>query len=97
MTGPSRGKPGRHFTERARAALIETRRRARENPVVRETVGVFVLRIPGGNFYEWEIRQFGGIVLKRGQGGFATPAEAQADGARALADRTSASSDARNP
>ena len=97
VTGEPKGRPGRHFTERARAALAELRRHARENPVVRETVGVFVTRITGGNLFGWEIRQFGGVVLDRGEGSFATPAAAHAAGERALADRTSASTDADSP
>lgn len=87
MTGPSEKEVGRRITEKARAARAEALRRARENPVPKETIGVFVTRVPGGNHYGWEIRQFGGVVLERGPGTFATSAEAQADGERALADR----------
>lgn len=97
MTGEPKGRPGRHFTETARAALAELRRRARESPKVKPTLEVFVTRVPGSNAYRWEIRQFGGVVFERGQESFATLAEAQADGERALADRLSATSDARLP
>ena len=87
MTGQSEKDVGRHLTKEARAALAEARQRARENPVARETARVFVTRVQGGKLYGWEIRQYGGIVLEKGLGSFATPAEAQADGARALAGR----------
>ena len=87
MTGSPEKEVGRHFTKKAREALAEARRRARENPVVRETVEVFLTRVPGGKLYGWEIRQFGGVVIEKGQESFATSAEAQADGGRALADR----------
>ena len=96
MTGSSE-KEGRCRSKKARAALAEARQRAKEAPASQETVQVFVTRIPGGALYGWEIRQFGGIVLKRGPGSFATPAEAQADGARALAGRFSATSDETSP
>lgn len=82
-----------HFTDRARAALAEARRRARENPVLKATIGVFVTRVSDGRFFGWEIRQFGGIVLEKGPGTFATSAEAQADGERALAGRFPTASD----
>ena len=78
-------------------ALAEARQRAKENPAVKETIGIFVTRVSDGKSYGWEIRQFGGVVLEKGSGSFATPAEAQADGARALADRFPATSDVRLP
>jgi hypothetical protein len=87
VTGPSRKGAGGHSIRKARAALAEARQRAKEAPPVEEDVKVFVTRIPGGPLYGWEIRQFGGVVLERGQGSFATSAEAQTDGARALAGR----------
>ena len=93
MTGPSEKEVGRHIAKEARAALAEARRRARENPVAPEIAKVFVTRVPGGTLYRWEIRQYGGIVLEKGLGSFATSAEAQADGARALAGRFPATSD----
>ena len=93
MTGPSEKKIGRHIAKEARAALAEARQRARENPVAPETAKVFVTRVPDGTLYGWEIRQYGGIVLEKGLGSFATPAEAQADGAHALAGRFPTTSD----
>jgi hypothetical protein len=87
LTGQPEKEGGRRITEKARAARAEALRRARDNPVPKETIGVFVTRIPGGNLYGWEIRQFGGVVIEKGQGSFATSAEAQADGERALAGR----------
>ena len=97
MTGQSEKDVGRHLTKKARAALAEARRRASENSVARETVGVFVTLIPGGALYGWEIRQFGGIVLDKGLGSFATSPEAQADGERALAGRFPGTSDVPSP
>ena len=92
MTGPSERGAGSRI-RKARAALAEARQRAKEAPPVEEDVKVFVTRIPGGNLYGWEIRQFGGVVLERGPGTFATSAEAQADGERALAGRFPTKSD----
>ena len=97
MTGPSEKEVGRRITKKARMALAEVRERAKEVPAPRETVEVFVTRIPGGTLYGWEIRQFGGVLLERAQGSFATPAEAQADGGRALAGRFPGTSDVRLP
>ena len=96
LTGPSRNEVGSR-TRKARAALAEARQRAREAPPVEEDVKVFVTRIPGGPLYGWEIRQFGGVVLERAQRSFTTSAEAQADGARALANRFSPTSDGGAP
>lgn len=96
VSGPSEREVDRR-TKKARAALAEARQRAKENPAPQESVKVFVLRIPGGNLYEWEIRQFGGVVLERAQKSFATPAQAQADGTRALAGRFPGTSDRRAP
>jgi hypothetical protein len=93
VTGPSAKRGGGPSIKKARAALAEARQRAKEASPVEEDVKVFVTRIPGGNLYGWEIRQFGGVVLERGQGAFATPSEAQADGARVMANRFSAPSD----
>lgn len=95
MIEKPKDKRGRRITEKTRAALAESRRRARENSVARATVGVFVTRLTGGRLFRWEIRQFGGILLESGQEGFATSAKAQAAGERVLADRTSAISDER--
>jgi hypothetical protein len=94
MTGSSKKEVGRYFTEKARVALAEARRRAKETPVLRETVEVFVTRISGSS-YGWEIRQFGGVELERAQETFSTPAEAQAAGGRALAGRFPAKPDGR--
>ena len=96
MTGSSE-KEGRCRSKKARTALAEARQRAKEAPAPQETVEAFVIRIPGGTLYGWEIRQFGGVVLEKGLGSFATAAEAQADGARALAGRFPATSDGRLP
>jgi hypothetical protein len=97
VTGRSEKEVGRRITEKAREARAEALRRARENPVPKETIEVFVTRISDGNLYGWEIRQFGGIVLERAQKSFATHAEAQADGTRALAGRFPGTSDGRAP
>ena len=96
MTGSSE-KEGRCRSKKARTALAEARQRAKEAPALRETLKVFVIRSPGGKLYGWEIRQFGGVVIEKGQESFATSAEAQADGARALAGRFSATSDETSP
>ncbi|WP_237482956.1 hypothetical protein [Lichenibacterium dinghuense] len=62
LTRPTR----RHFTEAARAAAIEARRRKREAALPRDTLEVFVVRRPtGGLEYGWEIRRFGALVFDK--------------------------------
>jgi hypothetical protein len=96
VTGPSEKEIGRQTTNKARAALAEARQRAKDSPSDKKALKVFVTRVSGVS-YGWEIRQFGGILLEKGLGSFATAAEAQADGGRVLASRFSATSDARTP
>ena len=77
---------GRRCTEKARAAALEARRFRKRFPRVKQTLEVFVMRWSSGGAYGWEIRQFGGIVLKTGTAAFHTHAEAREDGGRALAE-----------
>ncbi len=58
----------RRFTDAARAAAADARRRKREAAVPRETPEVYVVRLPGAHLqFGWEIRRFGAIVLDRGE------------------------------
>jgi hypothetical protein len=69
----------------------------RENPVLKQALEVFVIRMSGGRSYGWEIRQFGGVVIDRAEASFGTPAEAQEDGGRVLAGRLRDSAKSRLP
>ena len=76
----------RHFTEAARLAAKEARRRKKEEKVERDLPEVFVVRKDGDQrAFRWEIRLFGGVILSRSPAEFATIASAQADGTAALA------------
>ena len=76
----------RHFTEAARLAAKEARRRRREEKVDGDLPEVFVVRKGGDQrAFGWEIRRFGGVILIRSPAAFATIASAQADGTAALA------------
>lgn len=79
-------KPNRrHFTEAARVAAIEARRRKREETLPREAPDVFVVRLPGAALqFGWEIRRFGAIVLDRSHAEFSTSKAAYAAGRKAL-------------
>lgn len=85
-------KPNRrHFTEAARAAAAEARRRKREEALPRETPEVFVVRQPQANLqFMWEIRRFGAVVLGRGEVGYANPRAARSAGLEVLSSFTEA-------
>lgn len=85
-------KPNRrHFTEAARAAAAEARRRKREEALPRETPEVFVVRQPEAHLqFIWEIRRFGAVVLGRGEVGHASPRAARSAGLEVLSSFTEA-------
>ncbi len=75
----------RHFTEAARAAAKEARRRKKEEKIERDLPEVFVVRPKEDcRAFRWEIRLFGGVILSRSQEDFDTVASARADGLMAL-------------
>ncbi len=77
----------RRFSEAARAAAMEARRRKREEAVPLDTPEVFVVRRPdAGLGYGWEIRRFGGVVIDREDVGYSTPGAARSAGVQALSD-----------
>lgn len=77
--------PRRHFTEAARAAAIEARRRKRVNAVPLDVLRLFVVRpAQTHGVFGWEIRRFGGVVLHRSVVEYSTMAEARAAGEQAL-------------
>ncbi|RYB07097.1 hypothetical protein [Lichenibacterium ramalinae] len=76
----------RHFTEAARAAAKEARRRKKEEKVERDLPEVFVVRREvDQRTFGWEIRLFGGVILHRSDAEFETIASARADGLQVLA------------
>ncbi|MBE7190301.1 hypothetical protein [Jatrophihabitans endophyticus] len=75
----------RYFTETARAAAAEARRRKRDEALPPGTPEVYAIRLSDRHLrFGWEIRRFGGIVLHRGETGYASPAAARSAGLRAL-------------
>lgn len=77
----------RHFTEAARAAAAEARRRKREAALPKDVPEVFVVRLPSQRLtYGWEIRRFGAVIIEKGQVEHPTMSEARAAGERALSD-----------
>ncbi len=75
----------RHFTEAARAAALEARRRKREQALPSGIPEVFVIRRPiGGRGYGWEIRRFGGVILDRSSTHYSTMQGARFAGHSAL-------------
>lgn len=76
---------GRSFTDAARAAALEARRRKREQALPRGIPEVFVVRgAVAGLGYGWEIRRFGGVVLETAQTGYSTMQGARSAGHVAL-------------
>ena len=75
----------RHFTDAARAAALEARRRKREAAIPRGTPEVFVVRLPGASLlFGWEIRRFGAVVLDRSRADYPTMRDAYVAGREAL-------------
>ena len=79
-------RKGPRFTEAARAAAAQKRReRAAMKAETRTSLEVFVLRSEiEAHRYDWEIRQFGGVVVKRSDASFASSAQARVDGTLVL-------------
>ena len=75
----------RHFTDAARAAAKEARRRKKEMQADPNRPEIFVARAgPESRCFVWEIRRFGGVLLDRGTAPFEDAAEARLAGKRAL-------------
>lgn len=91
MNDPSARSPKSFCTEKARAALVEARRRSRDNHGLKPALEVFVTRLSGQTSYGWQIRQFGGVIIEEGRASFGTSEEAKAEGERALAARSAVS------
>lgn len=76
----------RHFTDAARAAAVEARRRKRETAIPRQTPEVYVVRVPGACLqFGWEIRRFGAVVLERAETSYPTMQAARTAGETTLA------------
>ena len=76
------------FSDAARAAAIEARRRKREQAVPLGTPEVFVVRRPDACLgYGWEIRRFGAVVLDRSVTDYSTLQGARSAGEAALTGR----------
>ncbi len=76
----------RHFTDAARAAAMAKRRELSLNPRDPTTPEIFVVRLaPASKAFTWEIRRFGGVIIERGEMGFASTSQAYGNGALALA------------
>lgn len=81
MSSPTR----RHFTQAARAAALESRRRKREQKVQPDLPEVFVVRrAENERRFEWQIRRFGGVTLDRSSEMFDSVQAAQIAGRQAL-------------
>lgn len=75
----------RHFTDAARAAAKEARRRKKEMQSDPNRPEIFVARAgPESRCFVWEIRRFGGVLLDRGTAPYDDAAEARSAGKRAL-------------
>lgn len=75
----------RHFTDAARAAAKEARRRKKEMQADPNRPEIFVARAgPESRCFVWEIRRFGGVLLDRGTAAYEDVAEARMAGKRAL-------------
>lgn len=78
------------FSPEARRAAIEARQR---RFVARDPSGapqIFVVRLAGPQWFGWEIRKFGGLVVNRSEACFETQMLAREAGERALAELTTA-------
>ena len=86
-------RQGPRFTEAARAAAAQKRReRAAIKAETKNDFEVFVLRgSDETNRYTWEIRQFGGVLVRSAGVSFSSSAEARRDGLSALRDLSEAS------
>lgn len=76
----------RYFTEAAREGAKAKRREMALNPRDKLALELFVVRLaPSAAAFTWEIRQFGGIILERGETGFPSMRQAYSSGILALA------------
>ena len=71
-------------TPEGKHAAIEGRRRREAALPAIDAPSVFVVRLAGAKAFGWEIRKFGGIVLSRGETGFATQMLAETAGKKVL-------------
>jgi hypothetical protein len=77
--------PGRHFTDAARAAGLEARRRKAKTLALKGVPEVFAVHLPSAaKTFSWEIRRFGSVVLQQGVEHFSTAAEARVAGEAAM-------------
>ena len=85
-------RQGPRFTEAARAAAaLKRRERAAIKAETKNDYEVFVLRSSDDtNRYTWEIRQFGGVLVRSAGASFTASAEARRDGVSALRDLNAA-------
>lgn len=75
-----------YFTEAARLAAAAKRRETALYPRDIMTPEVFVVRVtPTSNTFTWELRRFGGVVLRRGEDGLPSIRQAYNAGTLALA------------
>lgn len=75
----------RHFTDAARLAAKEARRRKKEMQADPNRPEIFVARAgPESRGFVWEIRRFGGVLLDRATAPYDDAAEARSAGKRAL-------------
>ena len=75
----------RHFTEAARAAAAEARRRKREHPVAKDCPEIFAVRLVAPSIeFGWEIRRYGAIILDKSSMGYPTASAALSAGEPAL-------------
>ncbi len=75
----------RYFTDAARAAALEVRR---ENAALKTSVmtpALFIVRQNADSqLFGWEIRRFGGVLLRRSETGYLTQVLARSAGQTAL-------------
>lgn len=80
-----RRRQGSYFSDAARAAGLEVRRRKARTPALKDGPEVFAVHFPAtAGTFSWEIRRFGSIVLQRGVEQFSTAAEARVAGEVAI-------------
>lgn len=80
----SSGKSGGRFTEAARIAAAAARKAKQEKPDAFGHPELFIVSA-GAHTFAWELRRFGGMVLKRGAEALVSQTLARADGEAALA------------
>lgn len=78
--------PRSHITEAARHAVAASRAAKRASPEPFGEPELFIVRAADDKGFTWELRRFGGVVLRKGNIGFPNRAMAEAAGAIALED-----------